>query len=209
MARRKDQEARRAQLAEAVERAVLTRGIDGLRLRDVAQEAGLTPAAVLYYYEDLDDLTTGTFQQAIERFCAEREAASERFADARDRLRACVDAGVATGPDDRLPRLLFEFWPRSLRDPRVAALDSTLAERQIAVYYGILVLGREQGHFVIDEPPRVVAASLVAMEDGFQTEILAGRRTRAEVVSALHSYVRAVTGCDLDAERGAEDGSGT
>ncbi len=29
-------------------------------------------------------------------------------------------------------------------------------------------------------------------------EVLAGRRTRAEVITALHAYARAVTGHDLD-----------
>ncbi|NGO80282.1 TetR/AcrR family transcriptional regulator [Streptomyces sp. YC504] len=200
MGRRKDQQARRTELAAAAERALLSRGLEGLRLRDVADEAGMTPAAVLYYYDGgLDQLMHETFQQAIERFCSERERTAEEFEDARDRMRSCITSGVAIGSDDRLPRLLFEYWPRSLRDPRAAALDSTLTERQIAVYHSILVLGREQGHFKPVTPPRVVAACLVAMEDGFQMEILAGRRTHAEVISALRAYVHAVTGCDLDA----------
>ncbi|HEX2316144.1 MAG TPA: TetR family transcriptional regulator [Thermomonospora sp.] len=194
MARRRDQQARRAQLSEAAERALLNRGLEGLRLRDVAEEAGVTPAAVLYYYEDLDALMDETFQQAIERFCGDREAAAERHADARDRLRACIAAGVATGPRDRLPRLLFEYWPRTLRDPKAAALDSALTERQIAVYQGVLILGQSQGHFALADPARLVAANFVALEDGYQMDVLAGRRSRQEVIAALLSYARAATG---------------
>ncbi|MCF2530255.1 TetR/AcrR family transcriptional regulator [Yinghuangia soli] len=197
MARRKDQEDRRAQLGEAAQRALVSRGLEGLRLRDVAAEAGVTPAAVLYYYDDLDALMYETFQQAIERFCSRREAAVEGVADAVERLRICIDSGVATGPDDVLPRLLFEYWPRSLRDPRAAALDSTLMERQAAVYYGVLILGQAQGAFTLPDPPRMIAASFVALEDGYQMEILAGRRTRAEVLAALHSFAAAMTGCRL------------
>ncbi len=198
MGRRKDQEARRAELGEAAQRALLSRGLEGLRLKDVAAEAGITPAAVLYYYGDLDELMYETFQQAIERFCREREQAVEQLPDARLRLRSCIASGVAVGPDDRLPRLLFEYWPRSLRDPKAAALDSALTERQVAVYYGVLVLGEAQGHFRLTDPPRLLAASLVAMEDGYQMEILAGRRSRTEVITALHAYARAVTGHDPD-----------
>ncbi|GAA3029627.1 TetR/AcrR family transcriptional regulator [Kitasatospora albolonga] len=196
MARRKDQDARRAELGEAAQRALLSRGLEGLRLKDVAAEAGVTPAAVLYYYGDLDELMYETFQQAIERFCRAREQAAEQEPDARLRLRDCIASGVATGPDDLLPRLLFEYWPRSLRDPRAAALDSALTERQVAVYYGILVLGEAQGHFRLADSPRLLASSLLAMEDGYQMEVLAGRRTRAEVIGALHAYARAVTGHD-------------
>lgn len=194
MARTKDQEARRAQLSEAAGRALLSRGLEGLRLRDVAEQAGVTPAAVLYYYEDLDALMYETFQQAIERFCQDRESAAERHTDARERLRSCIASGVADGPHDRLPRLLFEYWPRTLRDPKAAALDSVLTERQIAVYQGILVLGETQGHFVLTDTPRMIAANFVAMEDGYQMDVLAGRRTRREVITALHSYGRAAAG---------------
>ncbi|MEV8097570.1 TetR family transcriptional regulator [Kitasatospora sp. NPDC085879] len=206
MGRRKDQETRRAALGEAAQRALLRRGLEGLRLKDVAEEAGITPAAVLYYYGDLDELMYETFQQAIERFCRQREDAVETLVDARDRLRVCVDSGVAAGPDDLLPRLLFEYWPRSLRDPKAAALDSALTERQVAVYYGVLVLGQAQGHFTLAEPARLLAASLVAMEDGFQMEILAGRRTREDVIAALYAFVRATTGHDPSAGTPPQDG---
>ena len=196
MARKKDQEARRLALGEAVRRAVLTRGLEGVRLRDIAEEAGVTPAAVLYY-GDVEALTYDTYQQAIERFSLDRERVAEQFPDARDRLRASIDHGVASGPDDELVRLLFEFWPRSLRDPKAAVLDSSLQERQIAVYSAIFVLGTAQGHFTLTDPPRLLAGNIVAMEDGYQMEILSGRRTRDEVKACLHSYARAVTGCDL------------
>lgn len=196
MARKKDQEARRLALSDAVRRAVLTRGLEGVRLRDIAEQAGVTPAAVLYY-GDVDALTYDTYQQAIERFSLDRERVAEQFPDARDRLRASIDHGVASGPDDELVRLLFEFWPRSLRDPKAAVLDSSLTERQIAVYSAIFVLGKAQGHFTLHDSPRLLAGNVVAMEDGYQMEVLSGRRSRDEVKACLHAYARAVTGCDI------------
>lgn len=36
------------------------------------------------------------------------------------------------------------------------------------------------------------------MEDGYQMEVLAGRRSRGEVIASLHSYARAATGHDLN-----------
>ncbi len=198
---RKGKQARRAELSEAVQRALIARGLEGLRLRDIAEQAGVTPAAVLYY-GDLDALVYETYQQAIERYSQEREQAADQFTDARDKLAACIENGVATGPDDALTRLLFEYWPRCLRDPKAAALDSALTERQIAVYCAVLVLGRAQGHFTLQDPPRLLAANFVALEDGYQMEVLAGRRTRAEVITALHAFTRAVTGHDpADASR--------
>jgi hypothetical protein len=45
--------------------------------------------------------------------------------------------------------------------------------------------------------PRLLAGNVVAMEDGYQMEVLSRRRTRAEVKACLHSYARAVTGCNI------------
>ena len=177
MARKKDQEARRLALGEAVRRAVLTRGLEGVRLRDIAEEAGVTPAAVLYY-GDVDALTYDTYQQAIERFSLDRERVAEQFPDARDRLRASIDHGVASGPDDELVRLLFEFWPRSLRDPKAAVLDSSLQERQIAVYSAIFVLGDAQGHFTLDRP---------AAPAGRQHRRHGGRLSDGNTVGSAHA----------------------
>lgn len=195
MARKASRDERRAELSDAVARAVFARGLEGVRLRDVAEQAGITPAAVLYY-GDLDALIYETYQKAIERYSQLREDTAEKFPDPREKLRVCIDHGVATGPEDTLTRMLFECWPRCLRDARAAALDSALTERQIAVYQGILVLGQSQGHFQLTEKPRMLAANFVAMEDGYQMEVLAGRRTRNEVIDALHSYARSATGYD-------------
>ena len=54
--RRKDQGRRRAQLAAAARAVLLERGAVGLRVKDVAARAGLSPSSVLYYYPDIDDL---------------------------------------------------------------------------------------------------------------------------------------------------------
>jgi AcrR family transcriptional regulator len=194
-------ETRRAELGTAVQQALMARGLEGLRLKDIAEAAGVTPAAVLYY-GDLDALVHETYQQAIERYSTGRERAADRFEDAREKLRACIEEGVATGPDDALTRLLFEYWPRCLRDARAAALDSALTERQISVYAGILVLGQAQGHFRLTDPARLLAADFVAMEDGYQMDVLAGRRRREEVIAALHRHARVVTGHDLSAAGG-------
>ncbi|WP_405784696.1 hypothetical protein OG512_41895 [Streptomyces sp. NBC_01378] len=43
------------------------------------------------------------------------------------------------------------------------------------------------------DPPCLLAASFVAMENGCQMEVLAGRRSRTEVITALCAYARAVT----------------
>jgi DNA-binding transcriptional regulator YbjK len=196
VARPKDQQLRRAQFGVAARKAVLRRGLHGLRLKDVADEAGVTPAAVLYYYRDLDELVAETYREAITRFCELREQSAEQHADAGDQLSSLIEAGVATGPDDDLVGMLFEVYPRAIRDPGLAGLDAILTERQIAVYHSTLTLGREQGRFELADSPRALASTFLAIEDGYQMEVLAGRRTHDEVVDLIGRYARTVTGHD-------------
>src|SRR5437764_14822548 len=116
MARPKDQGARRQQLVAATERVVLARGAASVRLRDVAEAAGLTSGAVLYYYDELDHLLAETRQRAVERFCRQREDAVDACPDPREQLRAAINCGLPSGPDDELVRLLYELDGQAIRD---------------------------------------------------------------------------------------------
>src|SRR5436309_13065775 len=100
MARPKRQDQRRAELVEAARTAVLERGMLGLRLRDVAERAGLTSGAVLYYYPTLTGLLEEVQRAAVERFCDRREEAVAGQSDPRRRLRGMIGSGLPSGPDD-------------------------------------------------------------------------------------------------------------
>src|SRR4051794_41802018 len=73
--RRKNQAERRQQLARAAREVLLERGAVGIRVKDVADRAGLAPSSVLYYYPSLDELLIEVSRGAIERFTERRAAA--------------------------------------------------------------------------------------------------------------------------------------
>ena len=68
MARPKEQTARRAELVAAAGRAVVRRGVRGLRVKDVAAEAGISAGLVSYYFPDLDDLLVDLHEHSVDRF---------------------------------------------------------------------------------------------------------------------------------------------
>src|SRR3954463_14076007 len=107
--RRKDQTARRRQLTDAARQVLLERGAVGVRVKDVAERAGLAPSSVLYYFPSLDELLIEVSRGAIERF-TERRAAGVRGLDApAEQLRLPIPLGVPSGPDDTDSRLLYEL----------------------------------------------------------------------------------------------------
>ena len=54
--RPRNQAERRRQLANAGRHVLLERGAVGLRVKDIAERAGITPSSVLYYYPRIDEL---------------------------------------------------------------------------------------------------------------------------------------------------------
>ena len=104
MARTKNQSARRRQLTEAAGRAIIARGAAAVRCSSThrpprpsaAEEAGVTPGAVLYYYPDVDQLLVEVHRTAGERFCDSRIAALDQIADPRRRMLASIRSRVCS-----------------------------------------------------------------------------------------------------------------
>jgi DNA-binding transcriptional regulator YbjK len=199
VARIKDQVRRRGELIAAAERAVLRKGAGAVKLRDVADEAGLTPGAVLYYYDELDSLLVETHSQAAERFCRQREELIDSIDDPREQLRAAVRAGLPTGPEDELVRLLYEFDGLGTRQPGYGRLSREYFARQVAIYHSVLVAGQAAGLFHLTAPARDVGRNLVALEDGYGYYVVLPDSgiDAASAERLILGYAETATGCPL------------
>jgi AcrR family transcriptional regulator len=208
VARPKNQNQRREELVQATERAVLRRGLGAVRLRDVAEEAGVTSAAVLYYYDEIHELLVETHRRAIERFCAHREDAADAIEDPRQRLIAAVRGGLPTGPEDTLVRLIYQFDSQGMTDPSYGAHARAYFERQVAIYHSILVAGSAAKVFTLTAPARVIARNLVALEDGhgYYVAVPGTEMDAATAERYILSYAEVATGCRLSPEDSAAPG---
>ena len=194
----RDQAQRRQELVSAASSLVTRKGLSAVRLRDVADAAGLTSGAVLYYYENLDELFTAAYDRAIERFCRQRERAIAGIADPARRLAATVRMAIPSGPDDHEIRLLYELEPVAFRDQACAALMSAYIERQAAMYTTILEVGAATHAFSLAHDARTIARNLIALEDGQGLYVLMGRDDPADVERRILDYLAAVIGVDRD-----------
>ena len=93
----------------AAGRSCSERGAVGLRVKDVAERAGLAPSSVLYYYPDVGDLLLDVARGAMERYAEQRAAAVREVEGAVPRLRLAIGLGIPTGPEDEGSRLLYEI----------------------------------------------------------------------------------------------------
>ena len=72
----------------------------GLRVKDIAERAGITPSSVLYYYPRLDELMMEVSREAMERYAERRSRKVRALDDPVRQLRLAIRLGVPTGPDD-------------------------------------------------------------------------------------------------------------
>jgi AcrR family transcriptional regulator len=197
--RRKDQAARRRQLAEAARQVLLERGAVGLRVKDIAERAGMAPSSVLYYYPRIDELMMDVSREAIERY-AERRAQQVRGLDEPLRqLRLAIHLGVPTGPDDDDSRLLYELDAFTGTSQAFAVMSSSFFDRQAMLYEYILESGAARGDFTLAAPATTVARGIVGLEDGLGLQVVLGHPglDSAEAERILLSYATLATGIEL------------
>ncbi|MFF1732433.1 TetR/AcrR family transcriptional regulator [Streptomyces sp. NPDC058247] len=198
--RPKNQTARREALVDAAGRAIAERGLEGLRIKDIAAEAGMSAGSVLYYYPEMGELVLEVHRGAVERYLAARQKAADgmdRATGAAARLRALVGSGLPGSSGDAVHGLLFELHRRADRSSGHATLMASLFAREVALYATVLEVGAAVGEFTLTEPVTDLARNLVALEDGYGLHIVSRNAELTPDVARrlLLGYARTVTGC--------------
>ena len=117
---------------------LLERGAVGLRVKDIAERAGITPSSVLYYYPRLDELMIEVSRDAMERYAERRSREVRALDDPVAQLRLAIRLGVPTGPDDEESRLLYELDAFVGSSSAFRVLSSSFFDRQVPLYQQVL-----------------------------------------------------------------------
>jgi AcrR family transcriptional regulator len=199
--RPRNQAERRRQLANAGRHVLLERGAVGLRVKDIAERAGITPSSVLYYYPRIDELMMEVSREAMERYAERRSRQVRALEDPARQLRLAIHLGVPTGPDDEDSRLLYELDAFIGSSPAFRVLSSSFFDRQVLLYQHVLESGAAQALFRLGADADSLARGLVAMEDGLGLQVVVGHPglDSAEAERILLRHASAVTGVELDA----------
>jgi AcrR family transcriptional regulator len=162
-------EARRAELVEAAGRAIVAHGVGGFRVRDVADEAGVSQPLVSNHFRSREELVREAFVQADERATA---VISERSASAADALEALRVELLLCLDDQGDPvvaqawRLWQELWTHGMVTPE---LRDVIAERQaawIARIEQLIARGEEDGSVRAGVDREAAALLLTTLVDG-------------------------------------------
>ena len=179
----------------------------GVRVKDIAERAGITPSSVLYYYPRLDELMIEVSREAMERYAERRSRQVRALEDPVAQLRLAISLGVPTGPDDDESRLLYELDAFVGSSPAFQVLSSAFRvlssaffDRQVALYEQVLERGAARGAFELAAPADSLARGIVAMEDGLGLQVVIGHPglDNAAAARILLEHASAVTGTSLD-----------
>lgn len=164
----------RRNLIQATRRVIIDKGLQGVRVREIAANAGMSPGSVLYHYPQHEDLMLAVHQSAVDEYVEFREATQAGLDDPVRRLTAVVTAGVPPYAPQATIRLLYEMHGLARQSEAHAELMTSLWERERTLYADIVTAGIEVGDFALDHPVDDVASTLLALEDGLALHLVSG-----------------------------------
>ena len=132
-------------------RHIVERGFEGLRVREVAREAGVNHATLLYYFPTKEALIQAVVTQLAQDFRTPLPGLDDPDTSALGELRrefADIQYWVRTTPETFL--VLSELTVRSRRDPAIARILHALLTGWHEYLVSILHRGIEEGTFRTD-----------------------------------------------------------
>ncbi len=172
-------DSRYEQLLTAAASVIGERGFADTRLADVAREAGVSPALVVYYFETRERLllealrhNEDAFHRAVVARLAELGTASERLSELV-RL-SCSPEGF----EDSFGgwSLWFDLWVQAARNPAAARDRAELDDRWRATVADIVREGQRTGEFGPTDADQF-AQTLGALLDGLAVQVTLADRT--------------------------------
>jgi len=194
---RRTVEVRREEILTATTELLDRVGLAAIRVADVADALGVSPALVFYHFGTKDALVADAFAHAVERDLARLDTANARGSDPLDRLRRVLrlygPTGAATGW-----RLWIDAWALAQREPVIRKALRGMDQRWCAVLREVVEDGVEDGAFACADPAAAVTR-VSALLDGLSVAMLVYRTvTRAELKRWVAESVARELGLDPD-----------
>ena len=162
--------AKEAHLVRSAYKMMGQKGMGGLSLQDVADEAGVSKAILPYYFESKENLILLTMRWVLARVAQRIREAIAEAEGAEAKAKAMIDA-IFVGPESnrRFYLVFFDFLGYAARNDRFADVGSTFHGICNGLYAEVVRLGQEEGVFNGTDA-REAATVVRALVDGLFTQ---------------------------------------
>ena len=193
---------RKPQILDAAAQVITERGLGATRIADVAERAGTSAPAVLYWFDSREQLLNEALIADEETFAARVGERLDHLDTASERLRALIEA---TAGDSDIS-LWIELWARSRHDEAAATARLRRDDAWRALLARIVAEGQEAGEFDRTADPVRVALSLGSLMDGLGVQMTLGDPAvrREGILAVVVATAEAMLGAKLDDATSAE-----
>lgn len=119
-ARQKGRE-RRRMILEAAKRALIERGVDGLVLREIAEELGITHGNLQYYFPTRNDLLISVFDEEVAKYTSGLHEAARMTTTREGRIAAILESALNV-IEQKETKLWHVLWSVADQNPELAAV---------------------------------------------------------------------------------------
>ena len=159
---------RRRELIEATCRLLAEKGFEGLRVRDVADGAGVNIATLHYYFPEKETLIIGVVEHILQAFIASNPLLEQNTdRSAAEQLRAIVanqEKRIRETPE--LFIILTEITSRAHRNASIQATLANMETRWRAYLSDLIVAGHADGSIPESVDPASTASLITALLRG-------------------------------------------
>jgi AcrR family transcriptional regulator len=161
---------RRPQILAAAAEVIAERGVAATRIADVAERCGVSPPAVLYWFDSKENLLAEALTADDDRFYEELGERIAGEATARERMVALIEVAAA----DADFALWMELWTWALRDADLRAARERFDSRWRATIEAVVADGIAAGEFGADVDSAQAALAIAALIDGLTVQAALG-----------------------------------
>ena len=185
---------RRPQILAAAAEVIAERGVAATRIADVAERSGVSPPAVLYWFDSKEQLLAEALVADDADFYERLAVRLAPATSGRERLALLIDVAADESHDFAL---WMELWTWSLRDEELRRVRERFDARWRAEIEAIVRAGQEEGDFGAIDPAEA-ALAIAALIDGLTVQVALGDPEVSK--QRLHRAVMASAGRLLDCE---------
>lgn len=175
MARRKVEVRREEILATTIDE-VTRQGFDQVRVADVANALGISPALVFYHFATKDRLLSAALEYAVDQDMARLDRTVARGTGATDRMRRILRLYAPATSAPGWP-LWIDLWAGALRSRELRTALRRLDDRWREAIVGVIDEGVAAGEFVCEDPEGT-ARRLMGLMDGLALQFAVHRELR-------------------------------
>jgi AcrR family transcriptional regulator len=178
--------ARRDDLVQIARRLIASDGLEGLRTRHVAEQAGIDTGTLHYHFPSKEALIQGVVESLVADFARNLAVQTDSSGGALDDLRReFLDAALRiTAPSDQI-RVLCELRVRSYRDPAIADMLARVDRQWNASLASSIARAQQDGLVRRDLEADVVASVIRTEIEGLAIRGLAEPSHVQEIATAL------------------------